>query len=175
MNEIYKHPCNRTRNAEMKQCMILCSVHHSLKPPYILENLSPMAVCMARKRLVSKTIEWHQEIMDKAAIDPEVRQVGQLANCLAACRIATALPAGMADLEAMARAIAYRLTSLEEITLELSAGWHPASTDILAKPETMPAEPKDSIQALRDGRTNKRIRETQLVKSKSLLRYNAGD
>jgi hypothetical protein len=50
-----------------------------------------------------------------------------LANCLAACRIAITLPAGMADLEAMARAIANSLTSLKEIPLESSAGWHPAS------------------------------------------------
>jgi hypothetical protein len=81
----------------------------------------------------------------------------------------------MGDLEAMARAIVDGLTSLGGIPVEALTDWHPASTDIFAEPEAMLTEHKDSIEALRDGRTNKRTRETQLLKSKSSFRYNTCD
>jgi hypothetical protein len=45
----------------------------------------------------------------------------------------------------------------------------------MAVPEIMPAEPKYSIKALRDGGTNKRTRETKLLKSKSSPRYSTSD
>ncbi len=100
-----------------------------------------------RKRPVSKTIEWQQEIIGKAAIQM-FNKSANFANCLAACRIAITLLAGMADREAMVRAIADDLTSLRGILVEAPAGQHPASKDILAEPEAMPAEHKDSIEAI---------------------------
>ncbi len=111
---------------------------------------------------MSKTIERHQEIMGKAAIKM-FNKSANFANCLAACRIAISLLAGMADPEAMVRAIADDLTSLRGILVEAPAGQHPASMDILAEPEAMPAEPKDSIKAHRDGEKTSHHPDTALA------------